>query len=101
MSGKERIDAPIRIILFSGKKSEWTVWEEKFLAKSARKGFVDLYLGDNTVEIPKATDTLDETKDKDNFEMKRLNELAYGELIMSMDTSTPHGNVAFNLMKTS
>jgi hypothetical protein len=54
--------------------------EEKFLAKSARKGFADLYVGDNKAEIPKATDTLDETKDKDKIEMKKLKELAYGRL---------------------
>jgi hypothetical protein len=30
-----------------------------------------------------------------------LSELAYGELIISMDTSTPQGNVAFNLLKSS
>ena len=97
----ESMDAPIRVILFSGKKSDWPAWEEKFLAKAARKGFVELYLGENTVEIPKAKETLDKEKDKEKIEIKKLNELAYGELITSMDTSTTYGNVAFNLVKSS
>jgi hypothetical protein len=53
------------------------------------------------VEITKATETLDKTKDIEKIEMKTLHELDYGELIMSMDTSTPQGNVAFNLVKSS
>ena len=32
----------IRVISFSGKKSEWPIWEEKFLARAARKKYKDV-----------------------------------------------------------
>ena len=46
----------IRVITFSGKKTEWPIWEEKFLARAARKKYKDVLL--RKVEIPKSTDDL-------------------------------------------
>ena len=38
-------DQAIRIIAFSGKHVDWTVWEEKFLAKANMKGYKKVLLG--------------------------------------------------------
>ena len=52
----------IRVISFSGKKSEWPIWEEKFLARAARKKYKDVLLG--KTEIPKSTDIAAASTDK-------------------------------------
>jgi Reverse transcriptase (RNA-dependent DNA polymerase)/gag-polypeptide of LTR copia-type/Zinc knuckle len=89
----------IRVIPFYGKSEEWPTWSEKFLAKARRYGFKDVLLG--KARIPKT----DEDYEMDTEEGKRLmiaadlNELAYTELILSIDDKTSNGKVAFNLVK--
>jgi hypothetical protein len=89
----------IRVILFYGKSEEWPTWSKKFLAKSRRYGFKDVLLG--KVKIPKT----DEVYDMDSEEVKNfiiaadMNELAYTELILSIDDKTSNGKVTFNLVK--
>jgi hypothetical protein len=34
----------IQVLPFSGKKDEWPIWSEKFLAKAKRSGFKDMLL---------------------------------------------------------
>ena len=91
----------IRVISFSGKKSDWPIWEEKFLARAARKRYKDVLLG--KMEIPKSTDefTATTTEGKKKAEIKDLNELAYQDLILSIDGTTKAGRVAFQIVKTS
>ena len=48
-----------RIITFSGKRVEWPLWSEKFLARANRKGYKSILLGidivtdDNEAEFRK------------------------------------------------
>ena len=100
------IETAIRVLLFSGKKTDWNHWEEKFMAKAKRKGLKEIYNGTKT--IPRYLDEDDEDYDEMTEEeikkynkMCELNELAYSDLIMSMDTSTTAGKVAFGLVKSS
>ena len=89
----------IRVIPFYGKNDKWPTWSEKFLAKARRYGFKDVPLG--KVRIPMT----DEDYEVDTEEGKKLriaadmNELAYTELILSIDDKTSNGKVAFNLVK--
>jgi hypothetical protein len=89
----------ICVIPFYGKSEEWPTWSEKFLAKSRHFGFKDVLLG--KVKIPKK----DEVYDMESEEGKKfiiaadMNELAYTELILSIDDKTSSGKVAFNLVK--
>ena len=75
----------IAIIYFDGKPSNWPVWEEKFLARGRRRGYKDILMGKAT--IPKDGDTIDaNTADgKEKLKLRKLNELAYEELILSID----------------
>ena len=84
-SSKNYFETSIRVITFSGKKTDWSTWEEKFLAKSKRRGYTELLLEKNGVKIPKSTDTLDETDedDKKKITLKELNESGYTDLILS------------------
>jgi len=78
----------IRILHFTGKKEEWSTWSEKFLAKARRSGTKDVFLG--KVTIPKTTKEINKKTDDGKIMMKifDLNELAYTELILSIDVRT-------------
>ena len=77
----------IRVIPFCGKVDEWPIWSEKFLAKAKRCGFKDILLG--KLSIPKADEEFDEVSDiEKKMKMAKiieLNEIAYTELILSID----------------
>ena len=89
----------IRVLNFTGKKEEWSTWSEKFLAKARRSGIKDVLLG--KVTIPKTNEEINEKTDEGKIMMKifDLNELAYTELISSIDVSTSSGKVAFNMVR--
>jgi gag-polypeptide of LTR copia-type len=91
------IDTAIRVILFSGKHNDWFDWEEKFLARAKRKGLKALYIG-KPEDVPVTSKT---NLTSDEAKLVELNEIAYSELIMSIDTSTAAGKVAFGLVKAS
>jgi len=85
----------LKVIAFSGKQDDWKFWEVKFLARARRKGFREILLGKET--IPKDDEKFDLTdpKEKAQSEMRDKNELAFEELVLSIDTSTGDGRVAF------
>jgi len=89
----------IAIIYFDGKPSNWPVWEEKFLARGRRRGYKDILMGKAT--IPKDGDTIDaNTADgKEKLKLRKLNELAYEELILSINADEGAGRVIFQLVK--
>ena len=86
----------IRILPFSGKKEHWAVWEEKFLARAKRKGFKDMLLGKGN-KAPK--DSVDTDTSPELQALKEANDLAFEELILSIDGKTKEGRVAFSLVK--
>ena len=52
MSGEEK---SIRILIFSGKKKDWNMWSEKFLAKASMRGFDGILDGTTKVEKDSVT----------------------------------------------
>ena len=90
----------IRVLNFSGRKEEWPTWSEKFLAKAKRSGIKDVLLG--KLEIPKTSDELEEKSEEGRRMMKNadLNELAFTELILSIDVSNSSGKIAFGILKS-
>ena len=97
----QKYETSIRVITFSGKKKDWIAWEEKFLAKSKRRGYKDILLG--KVPIPLSGAYLDPTDatEKVLYEIREKNESGYTDLILSMDTETSSGKVAFNTVRNS
>jgi len=85
----------LKVIVFSGKQDDWKFWEVKFLACARCKGFRELLLGNMT--IPKDSMKLDPNvpAEKKQIEIHEANELAFKELVLSIDTSQPEGRVAF------
>jgi hypothetical protein len=82
---------------FSGKKKDWIPWEEKYLAKSRRYGYKDLLLG--KLMIPKLSNILDPVKEQEECKIRVLNEDVYSNPIMSINTTTSAGKVAFPLVR--
>ena len=89
----------IRVIPFCGKVDEWPIWSEKFLAKAKRYGFKDILLG--KLSISKVDDVFDEISEEGKKMTKviELNEIAYTELILSIDVKASYGKIAFNIVK--
>ena len=94
-------DKAIWVIAFSGKQIDWTVWEEKFLAKANLKGYKKILLGKEIA--PKDSDEYDESSASglDNKRRREANESAYTDLILSIDGTSANDCVAFNLVHLS
>lgn len=92
-------DKSIRVIVFSGKKVDWPIWEEKFLARARRKNYKDLLLGKRI--IPKEGDTIDITTDvgKKLKQAREDNELAFEDIVLSIDGTNKEGRIAFQIVK--
>ena len=66
----------LRAIPFSGKKEDWRIWSKCFLARARVKGYKKILIG--TVDLPDQNDQGDESS-----KLKKLNELAYNDLMLS------------------
>ena len=85
----------LTVVSFSGKQSDWTTWEEKFLARANMKGYKEVLLMEPS-DIPKPK--LDDMTDAENKKRDHKNSAAYSDLILSMNTESPAGKVAFTLI---
>jgi hypothetical protein len=87
------------VILFCGKVEEWDIWSKRFPSKAKKCDFKDLLLG--KLLIPKLDEKIDETSDigKKKPVIIKLNEIAYIELILSIDLSASNGKVALNIIR--
>jgi hypothetical protein len=90
----------IRVIPFCGKVDEWPIWCKKFLSKAKRFGFKDLLLG--RLAIPRLDEEFDNLSEigMEKSRIIKLNEIAYTELIISIDVKTSSGKTAFNIVKS-
>ena len=91
----------IRVITFDGKKASWPAWEEKFLARAKKRGYKDLLL--KKVELRPTEEeiplSISDSERESILKLRDLNETAYADLILAIDTSKPTGRVVFNLIK--
>jgi predicted nucleic acid-binding protein len=90
----------IWVVNFSGRKEEWPSWNEKFLDKAKRSGIKDVLLG--KVEIPSSLEVIDEKTEegKKLLRIADVNEIAFMELILSIDVSNSNGKIAFRIVKS-
>jgi len=97
------------VIEFSGKKSDWKSWSVKFLARGNRRGYKKLLVGEGkTVGVDKvptqtefeAAEHGSSVQDEAVKKLGKLNVLAYEDILLSIDTKTAAGKVAFNLVNT-
>ena len=55
-------ETAIKVIIFSGKVKDWSMWEEKFLAKSKKKGYKGILAGKVKVPKEEATENISKKK---------------------------------------
>ena len=91
MSEETIFDKTLRLPQFSGRNEDWPIWSEKFKIRARRKGYKDLMLG--VTPIPKDSER---NVDQDIAKLLDLNQLAYEEIEMGIDTSKRSGRVAFD-----
>jgi hypothetical protein len=97
-------ETTIRVVMFNGKKDEFDPWHEKHLARATVKGFKGFLLHKEG-DIPESDYDIDADATKSANEKKELKrrkegkENAFGDLMMSIDTSTPEGLILFNSLK--
>jgi len=100
----------IRIIEFSGKQSDWDGWSEKHLAKAEYKGYRKLMLckkneeGFDVVPTSQAIETIEakpSTTDEEKklLKLDKLNKQGFMDLVLSMNTTTARGKVAFRIVR--
>jgi hypothetical protein len=85
---------------FFGIKGEWPIWNEIFLAKTKHSGVKDILLGN--VVIPKRSYVIEE-KTEEGKEMMRAvesNEIAFTELVLSINVISSKGEIAFEIVKS-
>jgi hypothetical protein len=100
---KEAAETAIRIISFSGKKADWRVWNAKFMTKARMKGWVKVLTSDEAVLTDEELERLDprDPTYKAKMANKRMNDQAFNELMLSMDTTTDEGDVAFGIVSAA
>ena len=93
----------IKIIKFFGKKSEFAFSENKFKAKARRKGYLDILKGEVEVMNDENFEKLKGNEEgyKEIKEARELNELAFEDLVLSMDTKKGQGKIAANLVNSA
>ena len=77
----------LKAIQFSGQKSEYLMWQAKFLSYANFKGFKDVLLGIKKLQIPDAGNLLTPAQIKDNEDFKVKNGMAYSYLHLCVKTT--------------
>jgi len=88
----------IWIIAFDGSTSSWSDWEVKFLVRGQRKGFAGILKG--TAKAPPALQVVDKKTPAGKIEKQNrdTNNYAYEEILLSIQTKTEEGRVAFHIV---
>ena len=93
----------IKVIEFSGK--DFKIWSRKFCARANRKGYLTLLRGIQIIPIisqyiAAERDPTDATN-KSIIKLWKLNELAYEDIILSINHTTNQGKTVFHLVDNS
>ncbi len=86
----------VRIIEFSGKQADWDGWSEKFLARAKCRGYKGLLLGRDKVKMQEQlvlAETSSSDSDKEILKLGELNELAYEDIVLSINHTTSSGRL--------
>ena len=100
----------IRVVVWSGKTSDYEGWSEKHLTKAEHKGYCKLLLckkdweGFDEVPTEKEVEDIEskvskEEADKKIIKLDRLNKQAFMDLVPSINTTTTNGRTAFRLVE--
>jgi hypothetical protein len=99
LTGTSVGDVNVRVIPFSGKKDEWENWKEKFMVKAAINKYDGIINGDDEVPETHDKDGKKKTLKPEEQTIADLNKKGFGDLMLSIDYTTPEGKIAFNTVK--
>ena len=91
----------IKVIEFTGKDKDWKIWSRKFLAQGNRKGYKGLLTGSDNIPTEAESElAVGERNDTEKKTRKlwKLNELAFEDILLSINGQTKQGKIAFNLV---
>ena len=84
----EKGENALRILTFSGKKEDWMIWSDKFMAKAMMKGYNEVL--DGTIIVPEGK-TINPTASQE--EAMKMNKMAHNELILACTDKITFGIV--------
>lgn len=84
-----------KMIIFSGKKIYWLVWEERIMMKAKKSGYKDWVIG--KIKWPTSFDE----ENEDHVALRKMNDEAYMDLITNIDCETDTGKFFFGLVRAS
>jgi transposase InsO family protein len=91
-------ETSIKVVTFSGKKSDWVFWKDRYMARARKKGWQALLKGQENVPTARQeTNGLN----ADQRAIKERNEDAFADLLLSMDVSKPTGKTCHRIIKTA
>ena len=93
----------LRVIEFSGKKSDWKIWSRKFLARGNKRGYKEIIEGKISIPSKALYDAMkakiDPTpSDEKNIKNYEKSISAFEDLILSINGESKAGRVAFDLV---
>ena len=89
----------IKVIEFTG--ADFKIWSKKFVARANRKGYKGLLEGAEPIPTKSEYDAAESESSDEQKKTRRaykLNELAYEDILLSINCSTSSGKTAFNLV---
>ena len=89
----------IKVIEFTG--TDFKIWRKKFVARANRKGYKGLLEGTEPIPTKSEYDAAESESNEEQKKTRRaykLNELAYEDILLSINCSTSSGKTAFNLV---
>ena len=89
----------IKVIEFTG--ADFKIWSKKFVACANRKGYEGLLEGTELIPTKSEYDAAESESNEEQKKTRRaykLNELAYEDILLSINCSMSSGKKAFNLV---
>lgn len=83
MSIENNSETTVKVISFSGEKSDWRMWSKRFTALATAKGYKDVLLGLETVPSESTTINTSTDNEKQLQRAKKANEKAYADLLLA------------------
>ena len=99
MSNKEAFSS-VKLPMFTGKVADFPMWNVKFQAWAACKGYKSVMMGKEKIPIPKSTEDLVPTKDAEKIRIRELNARGMAEFFLCI-SDTEAGRVAFQTLKNT
>ena len=85
--------------VFSGKTEDYLTWSKKYMARATMKKFAGVIKGTKKLRTKSEIENeTDEGKKKEDKEIEEMNLKGFNDLMLSIDTDSPEGLEAFDIV---